>query len=114
MLQTKDPLKGDILVHETFIRLNLLNDYWTMLHARVQTSELTGSEEEEFLIFFYVFLCFKPRTLLGRAILNPETFLCTNFLKDHYTMLHTKYQSPGPSGFRPEDFLMLYFPYLLP
>ena len=33
-----------------------------MLHTQFQTSGLSGSEEEEFFIYFYAFLWFEPRT----------------------------------------------------
>ena len=33
-----------------------------MLHTEFQASKPNGFEEEDFLIFFYVFLWFKPRT----------------------------------------------------
>ena len=33
-----------------------------MLYTKFQASEPNGSEEEDFLIYFYVFLWFKPRT----------------------------------------------------
>ena len=32
-----------------------------MLHIKFQASKPSGSEEEDFLIFFYVFLRFEPR-----------------------------------------------------
>ena len=34
-----------------------------------------GSEEQDFGMLFFVFLCFKPRTSLGRAIFNRGTFI---------------------------------------
>ena len=33
-----------------------------MLHTKFQTCEPRGSEEEDFLIYFYAFLWFQPRT----------------------------------------------------
>ena len=33
-----------------------------MLHTKFQASEPSGSEEEDFLIYFYAFLWFEPRT----------------------------------------------------
>ena len=33
-----------------------------MLHTKFQASEQSGSKDEDFLIFFYVFLLFQPRT----------------------------------------------------
>ena len=46
-----------------------------MLHTKFQASEPSGSEEEAFLIFFYIFLWFEPRTPWRRAILDPGTFI---------------------------------------
>ena len=51
-----------------------------MLHAEFQVFERRGSEEEDFKHFFYEFLCFKPRTPWGRAILDPETFVWSNIV----------------------------------
>ena len=44
-----------------------------MLHIKFQASKPSGSEEENFLIFFYVFLRFEPRTPWQGAILDPGT-----------------------------------------
>ena len=46
-----------------------------MLHIKFQASKPSGSEEEDFLIFFYIFLWFEPRTPWGGAILDPGTFI---------------------------------------
>ena len=56
------PLAQAILDHGTFIYTNLVKDSQVMLHTNFQVSEPSGSEEEDFLIFFYVFLWFQPRT----------------------------------------------------
>ena len=32
----------------------------------------------------------------------------TIYVEDHYPLLHTKYQSCGPSGFREEDFFLVF------
>ena len=40
-----------------------------MLHTKFQASEPSGSEEEDFLIYFYAFLRFEPRSPLAWAIL---------------------------------------------
>ena len=34
-----------------------------MLYTKFQASEPSGSEEEDFLIYFYAFLWFEPRTM---------------------------------------------------
>ena len=40
-----------------------------MLHTKFQTSGPSGSEEEDFLIYFYAFLWFEPR-LVGWLVLG--------------------------------------------
>ena len=45
-----------------------------MLHTKFQASKPNGSEKENFLIFFYVFIWFEPRTSWQGAMLDPETF----------------------------------------
>ena len=46
-----------------------------MLHTKFQASKPSGSEEEDFLIFFYVFLWLEPRIPWQGAILNPGPHL---------------------------------------
>ena len=46
-----------------------------MLYTKFQASEPSGSEEEDFYIFFYVFQWFKLKTLWPGAILDPGTFI---------------------------------------
>ena len=38
------------------------------------------------------------------AKFDPRGMNGTIYVEDHYPLLHTKYQSCGPSGFREEDF----------
>ena len=45
-----------------------------MLRTKFQESEPSGSEDGEFLVFFYVFLLFKPRIPRYGAILDIEIF----------------------------------------
>ena len=40
---------------------------------------------------------FDPRGMIGRI-----------YIEDHYTLLHTKYESFGPCGFGEEDFFMFF------
>ena len=37
-----------------------------MLHTKFQASKPSGSEEEDFLKFFYVFLWFEPSNILAK------------------------------------------------
>ena len=62
-----------------------------------------------------IFLCFShcksmgdndPR---GGAIFDPRGMIGRIYKKNHYTLLHTKYEGSGPCGFGEEDFF-----YVLP
>ena len=41
----------------------------------------------------------------GGAIFDPRGITGRMYIEDHYTLLHTKYESFGPCGFGEEDFL---------
>ena len=51
--EPRTPLAQAILDHGTFIYTNLVKDSQVMLHTKFQVSEPSGSEEENFLIYFY-------------------------------------------------------------
>ena len=53
---------------------------------------------------FYVFPM-KPR---GGACMDPRGTVGRIYKEDHYTLLHTNYESFGPCDFGEEDFFMLY------
>ena len=60
-----------------------------------------------------IFLCF-PITPPGGACLDPRGMVGRIYREDHYTLLHTKYESSGPCGFG-EDFLCFpHYPSPLP
>ena len=42
----------------------------------------------------------------GMASLDPRGLISRIYVGDHYTLLHTKYVSCGPHGFREVDFLI--------
>ena len=42
------------------------------------------------------------------ANLDPRGLIGRIYVEDHYTLLHTKYISSGPHGFREEDFLSFF------
>ena len=44
----------------------------------------------------------------GRAIFYPWGMVDRIYKEDHYTLLHTKYESSGPCGFGEEDFFMFF------
>ena len=50
---------------------------------------------------FYVF----PNDPRGGAHMDPRGTVGRIYKENHYTLLHTKYESSGPYGFGEEDFL---------
>ena len=44
----------------------------------------------------------------GGAIFGPRGTVGRIYKEDHYTLLHTKYDSSGSCGFREEDFFMFF------
>ena len=38
----------------------------------------------------------------------PRGMACRIYKEDHYTLLHTKYESSGPCGFGVEDFFYVF------
>ena len=60
-------------------------------------------------ILFYIFPIVSLWELMtpGGAILTPGAWLA-GFINNYYTLLHTKYESSGPCGFRKDVFM--FFP----
>ena len=56
-----------------------------------------------------IFLCFSHDAPGAGPVCTPRARLAEIIKEDHYTLLHTKYESSGPCGFGEEDFLC--FPY---
>ena len=62
------------------------------------------SEKKIFLSFsHYKFM--GPNDPRGMASLDPRGLIGRIYVVDHDTLIHTKYISSGPHGFREEDFL---------
>ena len=45
--------------------------------------------------------------------MEPRGTVSRIYKEDHYTLLHTKYESSGPCSFGEEDFFFLFFPLCL-
>ena len=76
-----------------------MEDHFTLLHTKYQSSAPCGFREED---FFYVF----PMRPPGRGRMDPRGTVGRIYKEGHYTLLHTKYESSGPCGFRKEDCFM--------
>ena len=72
--KTAKPKWGANLIPRVMIWTNLLKDHKRMLCAKYLISRHSGSGEEDFLRFLYIFLCktSKPR---GRANLTPRVMI---------------------------------------
>ena len=76
----------------------------TTTHCYIQNMKALGLVVLEKKIIFYVF----PMTPRGGAHMDPRGMVGRIYKEDHYTLLHTKYESSGPCGFREEDFFMFF------
>ena len=75
----------------------------SIIHWSTQPMKALGHMVSE-KIFFYVFAV----TPTGRGRMDPRgrvgRIYSRIYKEDHYTLLHTKYESFGPCGFREKDF----------
>ena len=68
-------------------------DHYTLLHTKYESSGPCGFGEE------YFFLCFSHCKSMGTsdprdgAIFDPGGMIGRIYKEDHYTLLHTKYES---------------------
>ena len=80
-------------------------EYYTLVHTTYESSGPYGFGED---FFIYVF----PSTPPGRGPMGPRgrvgRIYSRIYKEDHYTMLHTKYESFGPCGFGEEDFFKVF------
>ena len=66
-----NPVQQSFLVREATILANSEERNYAILCTNFQASEPRCSETEDFFHIAYVFLCFKPRSPWGKAILDP-------------------------------------------
>ena len=66
----------------------------TTIHCYIQNMKALGlvvSDKKIFSTF--------PMTPRGRGLYGPQGYGWQDYKEDHYTLLHTKYESSGPCGF---------------
>ena len=76
-------------------------DHYTLLHTKYESSGPCGFGEEDLFYVFPIVSLWELMTPGAGPFLTPGA--CK---KDHYTLLHTKYEGSGPCGFGEEDFYM--------
>ena len=82
-------------------------DHYTLLHTKYESFGPCGFGEEDFLCFSHC-KSMEDNDLRGGAIFDPRGMVGRIYKEDHYILLHTKYESSGPCGFREEDFFMFF------
>ena len=81
-------------------------DHYTLLHTKYESSGPCGFRED--------FLCFSHCKSMGAndpgsgAIFDPRGMICRIYVMLYITILHTKYRSFAPCGFREEDFFHVF------
>ena len=76
-----------------------------MLHAKYVSCGPHGYREDDFLSFSH-YKSMGANEPCSMASLDPMGLIGTIYVGDHQTLLHTKYISCGPHGFREEDLLL--------
>ena len=79
-----------------------------MLHTKHVSCGLHGLKEEDFLKFFFLYKSMGVNDPRGVASLDSRALTGRMYVVDQYTLLHTKYISSGPHGFREEDFFKVF------
>ena len=80
-------------------------DHYTLLLTKYESSGPCGFREEDFFLCFSHCKSMEANDPRGGAIFYPRNMIGRIYEKDHYTLLHTKYEGSGPCGFG-EDFFM--------
>ena len=45
----------------------------------------------------------------GQGLMDNRGMVCMIYKEEFYILIHTKYESSGPSGFGAEDFFLMFF-----
>ena len=79
-------------------------EHYILLQLKYESSGPCGFGQDFFLCFTHD----PPPPPQGGACMNPRGTVGRIYKADHYTLLHTKYESSGPCGFGEEDFFMFF------
>ena len=82
-------------------------NHYTLLLTKYESSVPCGFGEEDFFMFSHCKSMGANNPRSG-VIFNPRGMIGRIYREHHYSLLHTKYESSGPCGFREEVFF-LYF-----
>ena len=82
-----------------------VGDHQTLLHTKYISVGLMVLEKKIFKDFVFHYKSMGANDPRGMTSLDPKGLNCRIYVVDHYTLLHNKYISCGPDGFREEDLL---------
>ena len=83
-------------------------DHYTLLLTKYESSGPCGFGEEDFFYVFPIVSLWELMTPGAGAIFDPRGMIGRIYIEDHYTLLHTKYESFGPCGLGEDDFFMFF------
>ena len=83
-------------------------DHYTLLLTKYESSGPCGFGEVDFFLCFSHCKSMGANDLPGGAIFDPWGMIGSIYIEDHYTLLHTKCEGFGPSGFGEEDFFYVF------
>ena len=84
----------------------------TIIHCYTQNMKALGLvilEKKIFFMFFPIACLWELMTPVAVPFFDPRGMVGRIYKEDHYTLLHTKYESSGPCGFGEEDFFLCFF-----
>ena len=84
-----------------------VGDQYTLLHTQYLSCGPDGFREEDLLSFSH-HKSTGANDPQGVASLDPRGLTGRIYVVDHYTLLHTKYISSGPHGFREDDYFKFF------
>ena len=79
-----------------------------LLHTKYISCRSHDFIEEDFLSFSH-HKSMGANEALSVANLDPRGLIGMIYVGDHLTLVHTKYKSRGPHGFREEDKILIFF-----
>ena len=103
-----DPRGGAIFDSRDMVGRIYKEDQYTLLHTKYKSSGPCVFREEDFLKCFFHCKSMGANDPWGRPFLTPGAWLGRVYKEDHYTLLHTKYESSRSCGFGEEDFFMFF------
>ena len=83
-------------------------DHYTLLLTKYESSGPCGFGEEDFFSCFSHCKSMAANDPRDEAIFDPRGMIGRIYIEDHYTLLHTKYESFGSCGFGEEYFFYVF------